>query len=81
MSRDAKVISTSDNWDNSVWGCEFYNDGELVKTEWYPMHNELYASDAADNYIAGIKTLDDASAPNEIQLELFDDASIKERLG
>lgn len=34
-----------------------------------------------DNYIAGIKTLDDASAPNEIQLELFDDASIKERLG
>ena len=81
MARDAKVISTLDNWDNNVWGCEFYNDGELIKTEWYPMHNEHYANDAAENYIAGIKNFDDETGTNEIQLQLFDDATIKERLG
>lgn len=78
MSRDAKVISTDDDHGNPVWGCEFYSDGVLVSTEWFPMHNKFYAQDAAENYVSGIKTLEE---PREIQLNLFDDASVKERVG
>lgn len=77
---DAKVVSTDDNWGNPVWGCEFYREGKLIKTEWYPTHNKFYAEDAAENYISGVKTIDESES-SEIQLNLFDEASVKERVG
>lgn len=74
--RDAKVISTQDDHGNAVWGVELYEDGVLLTTEWFPTHNKYYAESAAENFINRIK-----EAPNEIQLNLFDAASVKERLG
>ena len=74
--RDAKVISTDDDNGNPVWGVELYQDGVLLTTEWFPMHNKFYAEDAAENFINGIK-----EAPSEIQLNLFDTASVKEKVG
>jgi len=39
------------------WGCEFYNNLELVKIEFYSSHSESYAEDAAENYVEGIKII------------------------
>ena len=37
------------------WGCRLYKNGEVVKTEFYRGHNEMYAENAAENYVLGIK--------------------------
>ena len=42
---------------DSHWGCRLYCDGKLLKTEFYRGHNELYAEDAAENYVMGIKKI------------------------
>ena len=39
------------------WGCRFYDCGELIKTEFYKGHNEMYAENAAENYVMGVKIL------------------------
>ena len=40
---------------NGIWGCDFYKDNHLLKTEVYTGHSEAYAEDAAENYVEGIK--------------------------
>lgn len=42
---------------NSDWGCDFYKNNHLLKTEIYKGHSEYYAEDAAENYIFGIKKI------------------------
>ena len=37
------------------WGCRFYKDNKVVKTEFYKGHSEAYAESAAENYVLGIK--------------------------
>jgi len=39
------------------WGCRFYIDNKVVKTEFYKGHSEAYAEDAAENYVLGVKKL------------------------
>ena len=39
------------------WGCRLYKDGKVVKTEFYRGHNEMYAENAAENYVLGIKKI------------------------
>ena len=37
------------------WGCRFYVDNQVVKTEFYKGHSEAYAESAAENYVLGVK--------------------------
>ena len=37
------------------WGCRLWEEGELVKTEFYKGHSEMYAENAAENWVVGIK--------------------------
>lgn len=39
------------------WGCRFYEDDKVVKTEFYKGHSESYAENAAENYVLGIKKI------------------------
>lgn len=39
------------------WGCRLYDRGEVVKTEFYKGHSEMYAENAAENYVRGIKRI------------------------
>ena len=39
------------------WGCRFYVDNEVVKTEFYKGKSEAWAESAAENYVDGIKNL------------------------
>ena len=39
------------------WGCRFYVNDKVVKTEFYKGHSESYAENAAENYVLGIKKL------------------------
>ena len=48
--RRADVIKIDNNW-----GCRLYNNGELLKTEFYRGHSEMYAENAAENFVLGIK--------------------------
>lgn len=41
--------------DNPYYGIRMYIDGESLGIEWYKGHNELYAENAAENYVQGIK--------------------------
>jgi hypothetical protein len=52
QDKTAQVISV-----NGVWGCNYYMNNELVKTELYEGHSESYAEDAAENYALGVKQL------------------------
>ena len=40
---------------DSHWGCRLWEEGELVKTEFYRGHSEMYAENAAENWVLGIK--------------------------
>ena len=40
---------------DSHWGCRLWEEGELVKTEFYKGHSEMYAENAAENWVLGIK--------------------------
>jgi len=42
---------------NGSWGVDYYNNSEFVKTEIYKGHSELYAENAAENYVLGIKKI------------------------
>jgi hypothetical protein len=42
---------------DSHWGCRFYNNNEVIKTEFYRGHSEAYAEDAAENFVLGIKKI------------------------
>lgn len=45
-------------YDGEHYGCRLYDKyGVLARTEFYKGHNELYAENAAENYVFGIKTL------------------------
>tara|TARA_R100000697_G_scaffold55680_1_gene68972 strand:- start:54 stop:236 length:183 start_codon:yes stop_codon:yes gene_type:complete len=37
------------------WGCRLWEEGELVKTEFYKGHSEMYAENTAENWVVGIK--------------------------
>ena len=39
------------------WGCRFYVDTEVVKTEFYKGKSEAWAESAAENFVMGIKKL------------------------
>ena len=39
------------------WGCRFYKEDKVVKTEFYKGHSEAYAESAAENYVLGIKKI------------------------
>jgi|TARA_B100001939_G_scaffold12656_1_gene10985 hypothetical protein len=39
------------------WGCRFYVDNEVVKTEFYKGKSESWAEDCAENFVMGIKVL------------------------
>lgn len=42
---------------DSHWGCRFYNNNEVIKTEFYRGHSEAYAESAAENFVLGIKKI------------------------
>jgi len=42
---------------NGNFGCRFYVDNKVVKTEWYPTKSESWAEDCAENYVLGIKKI------------------------
>ena len=42
---------------NGNWGCDYYSNSEFIKTEVYKGHSELYAENAAENYVFGIKKI------------------------
>lgn len=42
---------------NGSWGCDYYSNSEFIKTEVYKGHSELYAENAAENYVFGIKKI------------------------
>ena len=42
---------------DSHWGCRFYENNEVIKTEFYKGHSEAYAEDAAENFVLGIKKI------------------------
>ena len=48
--RRADVIKLDNHW-----GCRLWEEGELVKTEFYKGHSEMYAENAAENWVLGIK--------------------------
>ena len=50
--RRADVIRTEPN---GVWGIEMFINGELRKRELYEGHSEIYAENAAENFVMGIK--------------------------
>lgn len=39
------------------WGCRFYLESEVVKTEFYKGKSEAWAESAAENYVLGIKNV------------------------
>ena len=39
------------------WGCRFYVNSEVIKTEFYRGHSEAYAESAAENFVLGIKKI------------------------
>lgn len=41
----------------NAWGCDFYKNAEFIKTELYKGHGEIYAENAAENYVSGIKKI------------------------
>jgi hypothetical protein len=50
----ATVLRTSGLTEN-YYGCRFYIDESSLGIEWYEGKNELYAENAAENYVLGIK--------------------------
>tara|TARA_B100000900_G_C20460596_1_gene667097 strand:- start:7 stop:201 length:195 start_codon:yes stop_codon:yes gene_type:complete len=42
---------------NGLWGCVFYAEGKEIKQELYKGHNEMWAENAAENYVLGIKKI------------------------
>tara|TARA_R110002074_G_C12308731_1_gene645829 strand:- start:602 stop:820 length:219 start_codon:yes stop_codon:yes gene_type:complete len=52
--RKATVVRTSGLEDNS-FGCKFYIGDDYLGIEWYEDKTELYAENAAENFIKGIK--------------------------
>jgi len=42
---------------DGIWGCRFYEDYKVVKTEFYKGHSESYAENAAENYVLGVKII------------------------
>ncbi len=45
-------------FDGKKYGCNFYNQNKLIKTEYYPGKSESWAESAAENYVLGVKQLD-----------------------
>jgi hypothetical protein len=39
------------------FGCDYYKNAEFIKTELYKGHSEMYAENAAENYVFGIKKI------------------------
>ena len=53
--RKAEVLRSCERGQNAKFGIRMmYNDDSLC-IEWYEGKNELYAEDAAENYVLGIK--------------------------
>ncbi len=44
-------------FDGKTYGCNFYNQGSLIKTEMYEGKSEAWAESAAENYVQGVKQL------------------------
>ena len=43
--------------ENGTFGCRFWKDNVWQKDELYEGHNEIYADNAAENYVLGVKKL------------------------
>ncbi|HAW05368.1 MAG TPA: hypothetical protein DCW83_11820 [Saprospirales bacterium] len=52
-NRKAEVLRSFG--DHPYYGIRMYIDGESLGIEWYKAHNEMYAENAAENYVSGIK--------------------------
>lgn len=53
QSDDATKTATV--WlDGDVWGCSFYIEGKKIEDRPLPGHNEIYAENAAENFVLGI---------------------------
>jgi hypothetical protein len=52
-NRKAEVLRSFG--DSPTFGIRMYIDGESLGIEWYKGKAEVYAEDAADNYVRGIK--------------------------
>jgi hypothetical protein len=53
----AEVFRTNDG----VYGARFYGpSGAFLKDELYAGHSEMYAENAAENYVMGIKTFNES---------------------
>tara|TARA_B100001057_G_C22732545_1_gene904428 strand:+ start:884 stop:1090 length:207 start_codon:yes stop_codon:yes gene_type:complete len=48
----ADVFKTAD-----TWGCDFYDKDVLIKSETYETKSVYFAESAAENYVAGVKTI------------------------
>ena len=44
-----------------AWGVKFYKDGELVLIEHYPFKGKHWAESAAENYIMGVKKINETN--------------------
>ena len=40
---------------NNDWGIEIFENGDFIKREFYKGTSEIYAENAAENYVLGIK--------------------------
>lgn len=54
-NRQADVVRSVGLNENNYWGVRYWIDGNPLGIEWYPTKSEVYAADAAENYIRGIK--------------------------
>lgn len=53
-NRKAEVLRSFG--DNPSFGIRMYIEGESLGIEWYKGHSEVYAEEAAENYVLGIKS-------------------------
>jgi hypothetical protein len=54
-SRTAEVLQTVGHEPHNYYGIRMLSEGESLAIEWYPAHNVIYAENAAENFVMGIK--------------------------
>tara|TARA_Y200000002_G_scaffold308098_1_gene264291 strand:- start:1503 stop:1742 length:240 start_codon:yes stop_codon:yes gene_type:complete len=54
-NRQADVVRSVGLNEKNYWGVRYWVDGNPLGIEWYPTKSAVYAEDAAENYILGIK--------------------------
>ena len=55
-----RVNTVRQNRSSSIYEVDFYKDGSIIATESYAFHTLRYHEDAAENYVNGIKKIDES---------------------